>query len=155
MHAPQLRALELHSGPSAANMSPRADVLGLAEQVDFGNLSRVAVLGLVLDGELLRELVRLAPRLEELYFSINSEDTLEDVDFSPLKNLRVWHANSHGNYVSREVLARVAATLPVEEIGSGNRVYEVVRREVDGASTILLTRWGRVETPSYFRVWRP
>jgi hypothetical protein len=149
--------LELHLSSGQARKTLSLPGLhALSAQVDFGRLTRLALLGLVLDSAVLKKVIALAPGLEELYMSIASEATLADasVSFAPLGRLRIWHANAP-HALPREILARVAATVPVEQIGSMNRVYEVVRREIGGQSSVLLTRWGRVQTPGYFRVWRP
>jgi len=162
LHAPDLTALELTlSNPSAGghrqqqpHVLSSSALSALLTQVDFGKLTRLALLNLHIDSSVLQEILVAPPALQELYISITSHEVLSAPALrgSPL---RILHANAAAP-PSREYLTQIAASMPrCEQIGTMNRVYEV-RRRYEGESVVVdLVRWARVYTPGYFLVWRP
>jgi len=126
-------------------------------------LIRLSVLNLYCTSDHLNTILALSPRLEELYVSITSERVLNDAVFGQHgagAHLRVLHATGVDTLLPKEEdLRAVAALLPrLEQVGMGNRVYEIHRRlEGDGQEAqvvVNLSRWSRIYTPSYFLNWR-
>ena len=108
-------------------------------------------------------ILALSPDLEELYVSVRSRSVLHEATFGQHeagKQLKVVHVTGIEPHLPTvEDLRDVAALLPrLEQIGMGNRVYEVHRMlEGDGDEARLvieLSRWSRIYTPSYFLNWR-
>jgi hypothetical protein len=67
--------------------------------------------------------------------------------------LRILHVNAPEKWgPTPDDLAELAKGIEtLREVGSGNRVYEVHRRE---GGEVELSRWSRTWTPGYFQVWR-
>lgn len=155
-----LRALELNlssSGPGGQRQRilSSAALGALTAQIDFTRLTRLALLNLVVDADVLNSVLANSSNLEELYITIWSHRTLASM---PSTNLRIFHANAPEALApTRDHLSVLARSMPrLEQIGSMNRIYEVHRRLTPvGGSTIDLVRWSRVYTPGYFLVWRP
>jgi hypothetical protein len=75
-----------------------------------------------------------------------------------VRSLRTFHVNAPSPErwgPSVEDLKLVAKGCKgIEEIGVGNRVYEVKRR-FEGVEVVVdLVRWSRTTIPGYFQVWR-
>lgn len=125
-------------------------------QVNFGALTRLALLNIVVSTEVLTSVLE-STTLNELYISVAGHETLTECDALMRAPLQVLHANAPAQFgPSRTHLGLLAASMPlVEEIGSLNRVYEVHRRWLGEERVVELVRWSQVYTPRYFQVWRP
>jgi hypothetical protein len=56
---------------------------------------------------------------------------------------------------SEDLLVLAQEMIGLEQVGSGNRVYEVWRRlGEDDEKVVELSRWGRTSIPAYFQIWR-
>lgn len=158
-----LRALELTLSRVSATHGgvplPLDAFHALAAQTDFARITRLALLNLLLDAGMLATVLAASPALEELYISITGPEALDALAGDTPPDLRIVHANAPEQphlVPPREVLAVAAANIPnCEQIGSMNRVYEVFRRYEGESVVVELHRWSRVDTPGYFRVWRP
>lgn len=155
---PPTRRLEsLHLTLSADKRLFSLDNLALLQsQTDFGCLLRLSVLNLVIGSQTLASLLSSAPQLEELYISVNGRSALLDCFALSQAKLRVFHVNAPAEWaptlVDLTALAKDMSEL--EEIGVGNRVYEISRRYDNNLHIVELNRWSKTTTPTYFTVWR-
>jgi hypothetical protein len=152
---PPLRQLSaLHITLSGARASlPDGGIDHLLAQTDFAHLKRLSLLNIVVSASQLRLLLSAAFNLEELYISTNGKQTLIDCTALTGRLLRIFHVTAPEKWApTSQELAELAGRLPeVEQIGTGNRVYEVLRKEGGMAE---LVRWSRTAVPGYFQVWR-
>lgn len=160
-HTVSLRALELtisasRDGIQRQHLLPLHSLESLMAQVNFGALTRLALLNIVLSTEVLTAVLE-STTLNELYISVARHETLTECDALLRAPLHVLHANAPAQFgPDRTHLGLLAASMPlVEEIGSLNRVYEVHRRWLGEERVVELVRWSQVYTPRYFQVWRP
>lgn len=132
---------------------PSGGVAHLLAQTDFSRLTRLALLNMVVTAGQLGALLDASPNLEELYISTNGKRALIDCSELSGRRLRVLHVTAPEKWgPDADDLTDLARRLPVvEQVGTGNRVYEVMRKERVGAE---LVRWGRTAVPAYFQVWR-
>jgi hypothetical protein len=151
---PVRRLSSLHITLSGARASlPSGGVDHLLSQTDFGQLKRLSLLNIVVSATQLSVLLKAAPDLEELYISTNGKQTLVDCSKFNGLGIRIFHVTAPEKWgPTADDLSVLAGRLPnLEQIGTGNRVYEVLRKEGGGAELI---RWGRTTVPGYFQVWR-
>lgn len=151
---PYLTSLSLSLSGNKAHM-PREGLPHLFAQLDFSRLTRLSLLSMVLATPQLASLLQTAKQLQELFISINHKSTVlecEELRSQATSQLRVLHVIAPEKWrPDADDLTVLAEGLPlVEEIGSGNRVYEVIRRE----GKVELLRWSKSYTPKYFQVWR-
>ena len=135
---------------------PMGGIGELASQMDMGRIKRLSLLNLFFGSEDLGQLLDIATNLEELYVSVRSRNSLVDCDALRRTKLRILHANApEGWGPSPDDFVAIARQLPtLEQIGTGNRVYEIVRR-YDGDELVLeLSRWTKTYSPGYFQIWR-
>lgn len=73
-----------------------------------------------------------------------------------MNKLRVLHVNAPERWgPTLEDWVGLGGWLPeLEQVGTGNRVYEVRRRTVGEEKVVEVVRWSRNYTPGYFQVWR-
>lgn len=158
---PTLHALELNitaaSQGGQRRHLPTSALAALQLQVDFGHLTRLALLNLVIDAQTLWSILATAPALQELYICVSSARTLTDCPALSTAPLRIFHANApESTGPTRAQLAALAQNMPsIEQIGSLNRVYEVQRYWEGETRVVELNRWSQITTPGYFQVWRP
>ncbi|KAK6906564.1 hypothetical protein L486_07821 [Kwoniella mangroviensis CBS 10435] len=103
--------------------------------------------------------------LEELYISVNSKTTIIDSQglIENGQGLEILHVNGPERWgPNSDDLKVIAERLKgLQQVGSGNRVYEVHRtltEEIDGNGNFVedtqLSRWSKSWIPGYFQVWR-
>lgn len=102
----------------------------------------------------LSAIIESGTELQELYISVNTKDTVLQCAQLDATNLVIFHMIAPelmGPTV--DDLTRLAGTMPkLDQIGSGNRVYEVYRSlGEDGEVVVELARWSRTTTPAYFQ----
>lgn len=152
---PPVRNLDsLHISLSAARAAlPVGGIEHLLAQTDFAQLRKLSLLSLVLTANQLSALAEAAPDLEELYISTNGKQTLIDCLVLDRLRLRIFHVTAPEKWgPTPEDLADLAKRMKhVEQIGTGNRVYEVYRKE---GGDVELARWSRTVVPGYFQIWR-
>lgn len=149
---PALSSLHITlSGARASLLS--GGIEHLLSQTDCAQLKRLSLLNIVVSAGQLTSLLQAAPDLEELYISTNGKQTLVDCLIFTGRQIRIFHVTAPEKWgPTADDLAVLGGRLPVlEQIGTGNRVYEVLRKEGGGAE---LVRWGRTTVPGYFQVWR-
>lgn len=156
-----LRAFELTVSASRDGFQhqywlPPHSLNSLMAQVNFGALTRLALLNITLMPDILSHILGNTT-LTELYISVADHETLTECDALLRAPLQVLHANAPAQFgPDRTHLGLLAASMPlVEEMGSLNRVYEVHRRWLGEERVVELVRWSQVYTPRYFQVWRP
>lgn len=167
-HTPQLSLADLPIFPPLPRLTsllltlsgdrsslPSGGIQHLLAQVDAARLTRLSLINLFIGPTALSHILAAAPSLEELYISVNSRQTIMDHQFTS-GGLRILHINAPGGFgLTVDDLTEIArAVRTLEQVGSGNRVFEVVRRWEGEAVVVELARWGRVDTPGYFQVWR-
>lgn len=135
---------------------PAGGVEHLTAQTDFSQLRKLSLLNLVLSAQQLSALLQAAPELEELYISVNGKQALfdcPDLGGHSGGKLRIFHVTAPEKWApAADDLALLAERMrALEQIGTGNRVYEVFRKE---AGEMELARWSRAIVPGYFQVWR-
>lgn len=147
-----LSSLHINLSSAIAHL-PVGGVEHLTSQVDFGRLKRLSLLNIVVAAQQLSALIDAAPHLDELYISTNGKQALIDCSELTGRPLRIFHVIAPEKWgPTADDLAELAGRLPeVEQIGTGNRVYEVFRKE---GGDVELARWGRTVVPGYFQVWR-
>ena len=145
---------------------PYGGLQHLLTQIDVSRLRKLSILGIVIGTPTLSTILTCATRLQELYLSVNTSATvLECPELASERTratracacLRVLHVNAPERWApgirDLESLAKSVPTL--EQLGSGNRVYEVVRRYgTNGEREVRLRRWARTGVPGYFQIWR-
>ncbi|ORX40973.1 hypothetical protein BD324DRAFT_612737 [Kockovaella imperatae] len=166
---PGLSASDLPSLPSGSRLTsllltlsgdrawmPAGGISHLAVQTDFTKLKRLSLLNLFFGSEELTELIETAPNLEELYLSIRSRNVLLDCDALDKTRLRILHTNAPERWGPTPTdLLNVAERIPtLEQIGTGNRVYQILRRYDKDEPVVEICRWSQTGTPGYFQVWR-
>lgn len=98
--------------------------------------------------------------LEELYISVNGRNTILDCPAlnKTTSNLKILHVNAPEKWgLNADHLRDLAQTIrSLEQVGAGNRVYEVHRRLKDESDEVEveLSKWSKTTTPGYFQVWR-
>jgi hypothetical protein len=159
---PALTSLFLNLSSDLAILPPDA-IDHLAAQIAFSRLTRLSILHLFCTSDHVNTILALCPDLEELYITVISANVLHETTFGQHgagEKLTVVHVTGEEPHLPTvEDLRMVAARLPgLEQVGMGNRVYEV-HRSLQGAGeeaelVIELSRWSRIYTPSYFLNWR-
>ena len=135
---------------------PVGGLAKLQSQISFDTLRRLSLINLYIDLDTLGEILTSTPNLEELYISINGRWTVLDSAELKGSDLRILHANAPQDWgPTPDDMIGLAGDMPkLEQVGSGNRVYEVVRRYEGEAHVVELSRWSRTTVPGYFQVWR-
>lgn len=119
--------------------------------MDLSRLTSLALLNFTVSSTQVAEILLACPDLAELFITISTPQTLETAELG-ISRLEILHLTGTERALPRlEDLTRLAVRLPtVQQIGCGNRVYEVFR----GKGDVELARWGRIDIPRYFQVWR-
>jgi len=155
-HLPNLSSLHLTLSGEKREL-PAEALHKLLSQIDPGSLRRLSLLNLIISSSQISSLVTSAPNLEELYISINSRQTVLDCPTFNGSNLNVLHINTppEGALTSDDLVELARGMRELDQIGTGNRVYEVYRcLGDDGEKIVELSRWGKTTTPAYFQIWR-
>ncbi|WVR08647.1 hypothetical protein IAU60_005704 [Kwoniella sp. DSM 27419] len=123
------------------------------------SLKKLSLINMVIASETLAAIITSNTALEELYISVNHRSTVLDCEtlVGQGQNLRILHVNGPEEWGPNADDLRVLAERlrGLEEVGSGNRVYEVHRYlDEDGMSRTELSKWGKTYIPGYFTVWR-
>lgn len=151
---------------------PAGGIPKLLAEVDFASLRRLSLLGLVISPPQLSSLLQAcSASLEELYISVNGKNTVMQCEMldsgaAAASGLRVLHviAPEHWGPTIEDMIALARRLPKLEQVGTGNRVYEVFRRLADTdeeeglveeeGKVVELSRWSRTTTPAYFQIWR-
>jgi len=152
---PSLQSLVLTLSADRAFI-PQGGLAKLKSQIDFSALRRLSILNLFISTCTLSEIIVSAPKLEELYISVNGRSTVMECDELRGSGVRILHVNAPERWgPTPDDLNGLARGMPrLEQVGTGNRVYEVVRRYEGEEHVVELSRWSRTTTPGYFQVWR-
>lgn len=174
---PNLRNLHLTLS-GVKKFIPQGGLEKLQSAVDSTRLRRLSLNNLVIGPKTLSTILTTSPVLEELYLTVNSISVIIDCQaLSGLPDLRILHITTPERFGPTTEDLRVLAErlVGLDQIGAGNRVYEVFRRYPDGNGDghgdgydsesesesggaeemkVELGRWGRTTTPGYFQVWR-
>jgi hypothetical protein len=128
----------------------------IATEIPLSQLKRLSLLNLVINSHQLSSILTQCPELEELFISIQGRQTLSECKDLTKCGLKVLHVNAPETGVNSEDLLTLAqGILGLEQVGSGNRVYEVWRRLGDDDEQVVeLSRWGKTSIPAYFQIWR-
>ncbi|OCF33621.1 hypothetical protein I316_04695 [Kwoniella heveanensis BCC8398] len=149
------------------------------------SLIKLSLINLVIASETVAHILTSNPHLEELYISVNHRNTVLDCEALAEhgQKLRILHVNAPEKWGpnSDDLLVLADRLKGLEQIGSGNRVYEVHRyldgplnhftshntdeeggredidrggRDVGDHSRTELCRWTKPFIPGYFQVWR-
>jgi len=153
--APYLRSLLLTLSGDRAFI-PHGGLARLQAQVDFSSLRRLSLLHLYIGPTTLGEIVTSAPRLDELYISVNGRAAVMDCPELRSSHLRILHINAPDRWgpTGDDLMSLASSMDRLEQVGSGNRVYEVLRRFEGDEHIVELVRWSKTTTPGYFQVWR-
>lgn len=155
---PNLEALHLTlSGEKRFLPSPV--LLQFGYELGDCSIKRLSLLNILLYADQLSIILQSHPGLRELYISITDHRTLRDcVELRGNDWLEVFHVNPDYGGVEMDLLVELASGMSaLQQIGVGNRVYEVSRRFDDDDEdkvVIELYRWSRTDTPGYFQIWR-
>lgn len=126
---------------------------------------KLSLINLVISTETLSTILS-NQHLEELYISVNGRNTVLDCPAlsqnqnRETSNLKILHVNAPEKWgLNADHLRDLAQTVPsLQQIGAGNRVYEVHRRFKDESGSeeveVELSKWSKTTTPGYFQVWR-
>jgi hypothetical protein len=155
-HLPKLSSLHLTLSGEKRTLPPTS-LTKLLSEVQSPSLKRLSLLNLIITWTQLSTILDTCPNLEELYVTISSRQTLLDCPTLMGCGLRVFHANAPPEAgPTSDDLVELARGMPsLDQIGSGNRVYEIWRSLGDnGEKVVELCRWGRITTPAYFQIWR-
>ena len=154
-YTPSLRSLLFTLSGDRAFIPP-GGLAKLKAQIDFVSLRRLSIINLFVGPNSLSEVITSAPNLEELYVSVNGRATVLECDDLRGSGLRILHVNAPERWgPSPDDLTGLARVMPrLEQVGTGNRVFEVVRRYEGDEHVVELSRWARTTTPGYFQVWR-
>ncbi len=154
-YTPSLQSLLLTLSGDRAFI-PQGGLAKLRSQIDFTSLRRLSIVNLFIGPLNLAEIITSATNLEELYISVNSRTTVLECEELRGAGLRILHFNAPERWgptvVDLTSLARALSKL--EQVGTGNRVCEVMRRYEGEEHVVELSRWSRTTTPGYFQVWR-
>ncbi|WWC92354.1 uncharacterized protein L201_007311 [Kwoniella dendrophila CBS 6074] len=133
---------------------------------DKNKLEKLSLINLVISSETLEFILESNPNLKELYISVNGKLTILD-SLDKLKeysnNLEILHINAPEKWgPNSDDLRYIAENLKnLQQIGSGNRVYEIHRKLSDNLDQdgnpkeeTHLCRWSKSWIPGYFQVWR-
>jgi hypothetical protein len=129
----------------------------LYSQIEPGSLRRLSLLNLIISTSQLSTILTASPSLEELYISLNNRQTILNCPIVKGCNLKILHINTppEGGLTSDDLVQLAKEIKELDQIGTGNRVYEVWRSLGDDDEKIVeLSRWGRTTTPAYFQIWR-
>jgi hypothetical protein len=137
------------------NLSP-GNLEKIASEIPLSQLKRLSLLNLVINSNQLSSILTQCSELEELFISIQGRQTVLECKDLNKCGLKVLHVNAPETGVSSEDLLVLAQEMiGLEQVGSGNRVYEVWRRlGEDDEKVVELSRWGRTSIPAYFQIWR-
>lgn len=135
---------------------PYGGLEALTSRLNFGDLRRLSILGMVIGPQTLSTILQIAPKLDELYISINGKKTLQDCPDLAGCSLKVFHVTAPERWgPDGEDMKTLARSMPsLEQLGSGTRVYEVSRRYEGDEVVVELHRWSRTTAPGYFQIWR-
>ena len=135
---------------------PPGGVDHLISQLPARKIKRLSILNLFLTTIELSILISRLPGLEELYTSIISRTALLDCTDLQGSALKILHVNAPESARPTpddlRFLAGCISTL--EQVGTGNRVYEVSRRYEGEERLVEISRWSKTYTPGYFQIWR-
>ncbi|EIW70127.1 hypothetical protein TREMEDRAFT_68502 [Tremella mesenterica DSM 1558] len=152
---PSLQSLHITYSNSQIPLLPHS-IPFLSCQLSPRNLLKLSLLNFILSSDTLSLLLQEFCNLEELYITLPSfEPVHQCFDLLSQSNLKVLHINlpDRGSEVE-ELEGLVERMKWLEEVGMGNRVYEVVRTYEEGMKKVELVRWGKTSIPRYFQIWR-
>lgn len=135
---------------------PQGGLDHLSQQVELANLKRLSILNLFIGTTNLESLLSQSPELEELYISVNGRNTVLECKALRGSVLKILHVNAPERWgPDIDDMTDLARVMPaLEQIGSGNRVYEINRRYEGDEHVVELCRWSKTYTPGYFQIWR-
>ncbi|WRT70742.1 uncharacterized protein IL334_007741 [Kwoniella shivajii] len=162
--SPSLTSLHLTLSGSHLFL-PLTSYQNFQSQIPHDRIQKLSLINLVIASDTLTFILESNPNLEELYISVNGRSTVLDCQglFEYGRNkLKILHINAPDKWgPNSDDLQILASKLEnLEQIGSGNRVYEIHRRlELDQEEDELkvkteLCRWSKTWIPGYFQVWR-
>lgn len=153
-HIPNLSSLHLTLSGDKRPLAP-ASLTKLLSEINQSSLRRLSLLNLIISSSQLSTILISCPKLEELYITVDSRQTLQCPELEGC-SLRVFHVNASENGPTGDDLLELARGMPgLDQIGSQNRVYEIWRSlDENGEKVVELSRWGRITVPSYFQIWR-
>ena len=127
-----------------------------SSQINFAHLKRLSVLNLFIETDTLTSILDISPNLEELYISVKHRKTVLECQEWIGRGLTILHVNApEWCGPDTEDLTHLAEVMPaLEQIGTGNKVYEISRRYDGDDHVVELSRWSRTTVPGYFQVWR-
>ncbi|RXK41989.1 hypothetical protein M231_00710 [Tremella mesenterica] len=152
---PSLQSLHITYSNSQIPLLPHS-IPFLSSQLSPGNLLKLSLLNFILSSDTLSLLLQEFRNLHELYITLPSfEPVHQCFDLLSQSKLKVLHVNlpDRGSGVE-EIEGLVERMKWLEEVGMGNRVYEVVRTYEEGMKKVELVRWGKTSIPRYFQIWR-
>ena len=126
----------------------------LLSEISSSNLKRLSLLNLIISPDQLSTILQTHPKLEELYITVFSRDTLLQCHELSGCGLKVFHANAPPELgpTADDLLELARGMAGLDQIGSQNRVYEIWRSLGDGGEKVVeLSRWGSITTPAYFQ----
>ncbi|WWC72622.1 uncharacterized protein I206_106585 [Kwoniella pini CBS 10737] len=159
---PDLQGLQsLHLTLSGSNLFlPLESYQSFQSPIDSTKIRKLSLINLVIASDTLSYILKTNEILEELYISVNGKQTINNsnelIEFG--QNLKILHINAPERWgPNSDDLKNIANKLKgLEQIGSGNRVYEIHRKlenDNDEEKTELC-RWSKSWIPGYFQVWR-
>ena len=153
---PNLSSLHLTLSGDRRSISP-SSLLKLFSELNPACLHRLSLLNLLIDANQLSSILKTCPNLEELYISAASRHAALNCPDLRGSSLKVFHLNAPSEFgpSGDDLLELARSMLGLDQIGSGNRVYEVWRSLGDNDEKVVeLSRWGRITVPAYFQIWR-
>ncbi|WVQ95692.1 hypothetical protein IAU59_002790 [Kwoniella sp. CBS 9459] len=163
---PQFPALtSLHLTLSAAHLFLPLDSYQHLQIQLPPTVTKLSLINLVIASETVAYILASNPHLGELYISVNHRNTVLDCQALAEhgQNLKILHVNAPDKWGpnSDDLLVIADRLKGLEQVGSGNRVYEVHRYLEDPSectgdlvSRTELCRWTKPFIPGYFQVWR-
>jgi len=153
---PNLSSLHLTLSGDRRSIST-SSLLKLFSELNPACLHRLSLLNLLIDAKQLSIILKSCPNLEELYISAASRHAALNCPDLKGSGLKVFHLNAPSEFgpSGDDLLELARSMLGLDQIGSGNRVYEVWRSLGDNDEKVVeLSRWGRITVPAYFQIWR-
>jgi hypothetical protein len=150
-----LSSLHLTLSGSSRHL-PSDYLFKLESEIASCSINRLSLLNLIISADQLSVILSSYPNLDELYISIDDPLTLRNCVELQGCGLEVFHVNAPNAGIGSDDLLEVAKGIKaLDQVGTGNRVYEVFRTLDEEDETVIeLGRWGRTYTPAYFQIWR-
>ena len=148
--APSLTALHLTLSGGRCQL-PDGFLAHFASQIALSRLTSLALLNLLVTPSQLASALRTCLQLTELFISSVSPAILSTPELENTRLTVIHLTAAERSPPKLEALVALAERVKtLEQVGVGNRVYEVFR----GRGVVELARWGRTDIPRYFQVWR-